>query len=543
MGNSNVPTNNSTNPQVQPAPAPAARTWANVAKILTKGYQLAYVPPLMEDGEVIVNITPEVVADENPCWLECIVGHYIGKKVPFKLTEEAVKKSWGDQVVDVKLHENGFYFFQVPNAEFRRNIIDSGSVSIFSSTMLLQQWHSKMKLKKGSFDSLPVWVRLRDIPFSLWSPAGIGRIASAIGNPLYVDRQTELMTQISYARVCVEIKAITPRVEAVKFRWDDEVNVINIEYEWKPLVCSSCGDFARIAQHAPEDEVALNQGEMELSSAGLNPAGVIARIGSDLDQSKDIEGGQNQTPATYPIEQIDQQDEDPSQSSQSCTEGSSESGILLEKTTVAEDLLEMEPASVSPPNTRSRTMASSATDETSKSSHGTTPTSACPVKVPNLSSSKKSKRRRTRKYQRLSACDTPWIVAGDFNAIRDPNDRVGSTTPWIPAFDEFGDCLNQTGLEDLRYVGCRYTWSHSSGVNRKLRKIDRVLINDLWNQHFSFSEATFLAPGISDHSPMVIKILPTQNSKKSFKFFNFWTTHPKFLDIVAETWNTHQDEE
>lgn len=223
--------------------APGPITWANVAKVLTKGYNLAYVPPLVVDGEVIVDITPDVAADENPIWLECIVGHYIGKKIPFKLTEEAVKKSWGDQIIDVKLHETGFYFFRVPDAEFRKKIVDMGPISIFSSTMMLQQWHSKLKLKKGTLDSLPVWVRLRDIPFSLWSPVGIGRKASAIGKPLYVDVQIEQMTRISYARVCVEIKASDPRCEAVKIRWDDEVSLINIEYEWKPLACTACGIF------------------------------------------------------------------------------------------------------------------------------------------------------------------------------------------------------------------------------------------------------------------------------------------------------------
>ena len=223
--------------------APAPRSWANVAKVMTKGYDLAFIPPLEENGEVVVEITPEVAAEQNPFWTECIVGHYIGKKIPFKLTEEAFKKAWGEHIIDVKLHENGFYFFRVPNKEFRRKIIEKGPVSIFSSTMLLQQWHPKLKLKKGAMDSIPVWVRLRDLPFSLWSSAGISRIASAVGKPLYVDTQTEHMTRISYARVCIEIKAATPRLEMVKVQWDGEVHLVHIEYEWKPSVCLSCGLF------------------------------------------------------------------------------------------------------------------------------------------------------------------------------------------------------------------------------------------------------------------------------------------------------------
>jgi len=103
--------------------------------------------------------------------------------------------------------------------------------------------------------------------------------------------------------------------------------------------------------------------------------------------------------------------------------------------------------------------------------------------------------------------DSAWLVAGDFNAIKDPSDRVGSSTNWIPYFDEFAQCLAQTELMDLKYVGLRYTWSTSAGNARKLRKIDRVLVNNKWNLEFSYSEAAFLNPGISDHTPMTVRVL------------------------------------
>ncbi|XP_030442342.2 uncharacterized protein LOC115664561 [Syzygium oleosum] len=72
----------------------------------------------------------------------------------------------------------------------------------------------------------------------------------------------------------------------------------------------------------------------------------------------------------------------------------------------------------------------------------------------------------------------PWLVAGDFNAIRFDSDRMGSSNTWIPAFDEFGHCLDQAGLDDLRYIGHRFSWATSSGASRKLRKIDRALVWD-----------------------------------------------------------------
>ncbi|KAF7847937.1 hypothetical protein BT93_L2436 [Corymbia citriodora subsp. variegata] len=57
----------------------------------------------------------------------------------------------------------------------------------------------------------------------------------------------------------------------------------------------------------------------------------------------------------------------------------------------------------------------------------------------------------------FSLRDSPWTVAGDFNAILDSSDYKGSPDIWIPAFDEFKECLEQAGLLDLRYVGFRFT--------------------------------------------------------------------------------------
>jgi len=123
--------------------------------------------------------------------------------------------------------------------------------------------------------------------------------------------------------------------------------------------------------------------------------------------------------------------------------------------------------------------------------------------------------------------------------MRDLSDRVGSSNTWILAFDDFRECLVQAGLDDLWYIGHRYTWTTSSGLNRKQRKINKVLVNACWNSEFSFSEASFLALGILDHTPMVVKIMPVPKSSKPFKFFNFWMAHPDFTRLISEVWTSY----
>lgn len=100
----------------------------------------------------------------------------------------------------------------------------------------------------------------------------------------------------------------------------------------------------------------------------------------------------------------------------------------------------------------------------------------------------------------------------------------------------------QSWLGGSSLHGLRYSWASSLGPHRKQRKIDRVLINAWWSGEFSFSEASFLAPGISDHTPMVIKIMPIPRSCKPFKFFMFWTTHPTYSNLVSEVWDTNSSD-
>lgn len=266
---------------------PPRRPWVAVVQTNTKGYDLHYSPPSIVDGRPVVRLSEEILADINPKLRHCLVGVFAGRRLPFKLTEQAVRGLWGAHLADVKANTDGVFFFHIPDDDFRRQVLEKGHITIARIPLILQQWEPLLSLKKGSFDSLPVWVRLKSIPVEFWSQAGIGAIASVVGKPLFVDLRTEQMELISFARVCVQISASQPFVESVVVDVNGFLHEVQVEFDWKPIVCSKCGVFghscspvnmpARPAASSPSGAVSPRRINSDVAAdAGSRPAGSSA---------------------------------------------------------------------------------------------------------------------------------------------------------------------------------------------------------------------------------------------------------------------------
>ncbi|XVE78459.1 hypothetical protein DITRI_Ditri13aG0147100 [Diplodiscus trichospermus] len=76
-------------------------------------------------------------------------------------------------------------------------------------------------------------VQLGNIPLELFTQRGIGYIASALGNPLYMDRYTANQQRLAYAKVCIEIDARMkiPRMIDLTLR-DGSIAQIQLEIPW-----------------------------------------------------------------------------------------------------------------------------------------------------------------------------------------------------------------------------------------------------------------------------------------------------------------------
>ncbi|KAK1316673.1 hypothetical protein QJS10_CPA05g01847 [Acorus calamus] len=140
---------------------------------------------------------------------------------------------------------------------------------------------------------------------------------------------------------------------------------------------------------------------------------------------------------------------------------------------------------------------------------------------------------------RLSTQTEPWLLCGDFNEVRYAYEKVGGRPIHTRQVRRFNECIERCSLEDLKATGHILSWNNQQSTRISCR-LDRALGNHVFFSEFPNSVVHYLAPGISDHSPLRISmhpLLPT--GPRPFKYFEMWESHPTFDSIVHTAWNTH----
>ncbi|KAG7587002.1 Reverse transcriptase domain [Arabidopsis thaliana x Arabidopsis arenosa] len=132
----------------------------------------------------------------------------------------------------------------------------------------------------------------------------------------------------------------------------------------------------------------------------------------------------------------------------------------------------------------------------------------------------------------------PWSVLGDFNQVLNPSDHSVSLSQNVDFPTRlFRECLLDADLADLTFRGCTYTWWNKRSVSPVAKKIDRILVNDLWSQVYPRSFGYFGEPDFSDHASCCITVNPScQRQKRAFQFQNFLLKNQNFVPMISNLW-------
>ena len=105
---------------------------------------------------------------------------------------------------------NGFFLFRFKTEDELHEILGKELWMFGGKTIGLEQWHPHFSFDKNKITTLPVWIRLKGLPFPLWTTQGLSQAASMVGKPLACDEHTRNCTRLDYAQVCVVVDSTTP---------------------------------------------------------------------------------------------------------------------------------------------------------------------------------------------------------------------------------------------------------------------------------------------------------------------------------------------
>jgi hypothetical protein len=131
--------------------------------------------------------------------------------------------------------------------------------------------------------------------------------------------------------------------------------------------------------------------------------------------------------------------------------------------------------------------------------------------------------------------DTDWIVLGDFNFIRGPEDR-NKPRGDINDMLLFNHAINRLGLIELPLKGIKFTWSNMQ-QDPLLEKLDWVFTSASWTISYPSSFVYSMVKPTSDHVPCVMAFESNIPRSPIFRFENYWLHHSSFKSIVQNAWN------
>lgn len=163
--------------------------------------------------------------------------------------------------------ENGFFVFRFGEDSDCLRVFENGSWYFKGRLLVLKGWESDATCEQDMINTIPIWLKLPNLPIPWCSQRSISIIASTIGKPLYVDSATELRGRLSYARCCVEVSIEDDLKDSVPLYEEGKSTPCmrqQVIYDWKPQKCMQCMTFGHTERTCQLNRAMKEGGERKL---------------------------------------------------------------------------------------------------------------------------------------------------------------------------------------------------------------------------------------------------------------------------------------
>ncbi|KAK4734210.1 hypothetical protein R3W88_008471 [Solanum pinnatisectum] len=189
---------------------------------------LNYIAPIIVEGEKVVEILPEDVPKDDMKWAPSVVVYAVGVTQSIGAMKRFIVGQGSFSVKPMVLyHSNGYFVVRFANEEERDKVLCAGPHYLLKRHEILT--------------TIPLWIKLPNLPLNCWNSVVLSKIHSSLGKPLYTDECTTQASRISFARILIEMDVTRPLPKMIKIRdLKERVLEQQILYEWKLMFCQKC---------------------------------------------------------------------------------------------------------------------------------------------------------------------------------------------------------------------------------------------------------------------------------------------------------------
>ncbi|KAJ0445513.1 putative RNA-directed DNA polymerase [Helianthus annuus] len=126
-----------------------------------------------------------------------------------------------------------------------------------------------------------------------------------------------------------------------------------------------------------------------------------------------------------------------------------------------------------------------------------------------------------------------WLAFGDFNEVRQIEDRVNSKFDALAAAT-FNDFILSMDWHEHPMSGGSFTFI-SNHQEVKLSKLDRFLVCDRFMGLWPLAKVSVLSKGLSDHCPIFLSCINNDYGPPPFKFYNTWLDDKEVEGIIIRS--------
>ncbi|XP_071700645.1 uncharacterized protein [Rutidosis leptorrhynchoides] len=133
----------------------------------------------------------------------------------------------------------------------------------------------------------------------------------------------------------------------------------------------------------------------------------------------------------------------------------------------------------------------------------------------------------------LNYGDIAWILCGDFNEVRNQQERKNCEFIDRRA-NMFNDFIDKAGLWEIPLIGKKFTRFSDDGV--KFSKLDRFLVTEKTIRLLGDLSVVALDRRISDHCPLLLRDKVMDFGPKPTRMFDHWLTKDGAEQAIKNSW-------